>query len=65
MKPTYTTGELAVLWNVCIRTVATWCNRRWLKSYRLPGSKHRRILAADAVEFAEKNGLPMEALARG
>ncbi len=71
--PTYTTGEVAALFDVAARTVSKWCDSGKLACHRLPawgsGKKYahgmggdRRILRADLVAFARRQGFPLALL---
>lgn len=62
MKEVYTTGQVAAICNVTIRTVIKWFESGRLKGYKIPGSKDRRIPRANLVEFMKANGLPLKGL---
>lgn len=55
------TGEVAKFCGVCGKTVANWMELPDdpLPGFRVPGSKHRRIMARDLVAFLEKHGMPV------
>jgi len=54
-----TTGALAKLFGVAPRTAVKWLETGLLKSYRVPGSTHRRVLRSEAVAFAKRTGTPL------
>ncbi|MBN2383229.1 helix-turn-helix domain-containing protein [bacterium] len=57
----YTTGKIAKLCAVSIRTVARWIESDQLKAYRLPGeSTEYRVSKADLLAFLKEFGLPWE-----
>jgi excisionase family DNA binding protein len=60
MKEVLTTGEVARICNVTIRTVIKWFESGKLKGYKIPGSKDRRIPRVELIRFMRENGLPME-----
>lgn len=61
-KEVYTTGEVAKICNVTIRTVIKWFESNELKGYKIPGSKDRRIPRENLVEFMRKYDIPMKGL---
>ena len=61
-KTVLTTGDVARLCGVTIRTVIKWFETGRLEGYRLPGSRERRF-PRDAVErFLARNGMPVSLL---
>lgn len=54
-----TTGQVAEMCNVSVRTVCNWADNLGLRSYRVPGSTHRRIQAKELVLFLESYGNPI------
>ncbi len=60
MERILTSGKVAKMLQMAPRTVTKYCDKGWLKSYRLPGSAHRRILHSDLVAFAEKHNIPLK-----
>jgi excisionase family DNA binding protein len=61
-KDVLTTGDVARLCHVTIRTVIKWYEQGRLPGYRLPGSRDRRF-TRDAVErFLIENEIPTEQL---
>lgn len=64
-KPTiYTTGQVAKLCAVSIRTVARWIEMGHLKSFRLPGEGSEfRVKKDDLLAFMKKFDLPTDHIA--
>ena len=60
----FTTGEVARLCHVTIRTVIRWFEIGELKGYKIPGSRDRRFPRGDLVEFMRTHGLPLDELER-
>lgn len=60
----YTTGEVGRLCSVAPATVIKWIDSGELVGFRLPGSRHRRILHQDLLEFLERNRIPHPGLER-
>ncbi len=58
----FTTGEVARLCNVNIRTVIRWIDAGQLKGYRIPASRDRRVTREKLVEFMRAYELPLGAL---
>jgi hypothetical protein len=58
-----TCGKVASLLRVTTRTAGKLCDRGLLKSHKLPGSAHRRVLLADLVTFMRGSGMPDEWIA--
>lgn len=58
----FTTGEVARLCHVNIRTVIRWIDAGQLKGYRIPGSRDRRVTRATLVEFMRAYELPLGVL---
>lgn len=54
-KKSYTTRELAQMWNVSESTVKRWADMGELKCYRTPG-KHRRFTLDNITEFQATKG---------
>lgn len=54
----YTTGDIARLCHVTKRTVIKWIDQGRLRGFRIPGSTHRRVAAADLAAFLKKHRLP-------
>jgi excisionase family DNA binding protein len=59
MKEVYTTGEVAKICNVTIRTVIKWFESGVLKGFKIPNSRDRRIPRENLVVFMKENGFPL------
>jgi excisionase family DNA binding protein len=59
-KEVLTTGDVARLCRVTIRTVIKWFEQGRLEGYRLPGSRDRRFTRAAVRRFLAESGLPAE-----
>lgn len=57
-----TTGEVAKICAVAMRTVSVWFDKGILKGYRVPSGKDRRILIRDLRSFMIKYEIPIELL---
>ena len=57
-KNVFTTGDVAKICNVAPRTVSKWFDSGQLTGYRIPGSKDRRIPAAELIRFMEEHNIP-------
>ncbi|MBL9002016.1 MAG: response regulator [Phycisphaerae bacterium] len=64
-KEVLTTGEVAKICNVAPRTVSKWFDSGALKGYRIPGSRDRRIPAAELAKFMRAHGIPIEGMNSG
>ena len=64
-KEVLTTGEVAKICNVAPRTVSKWFDSGSLKGYRIPGSRDRRIPAAELVKFMKAHNIPLEGMSGG
>ncbi len=51
--------EICAVAGVSTRTVTMWIDKGLLKGFRVPGSKHRRVLRTDWVAFANQYGIPL------
>lgn len=60
MKEVLTTGEVAKICNVTIRTVIKWFEAGKLKGYKIPASKDRRIPRAELIRFMKEHGMPTD-----
>jgi len=58
-KEVLTTGEVARLCHVTIRTVIKWFEKGHLKGYKIPGSRDRRFARADVLSFMKDHGIPL------
>ena len=61
-KEVLTTGEVAKICNVTIRTVIKWFEAGKLKGYKIPASKDRRIPRTELIKFMNEHGMPTEKL---
>ncbi len=57
---TFTTGEVAEMFDVCGATVRKWFRLGLLSCHRIPGSTHRRIRREEIERFARENGVPIK-----
>ncbi len=58
-KDVLTTGDVAKLCHVTIRTVIKWFEKGHLKGYKIPGSRDRRFARSDVIEFMKGHGIPL------
>ena len=58
-KEVLTTGEVARLCHVTIRTAIKWFEKGHLKGYKIPGSRDRRFARADVLQFMKEHGIPL------
>lgn len=58
-KDVLTTGDVARLCGVTIRTVIKWYEQGRLQGYRLPGSRDRRFTADAVRRFLRSNDMPL------
>jgi excisionase family DNA binding protein len=58
-KDVFTTGDVARLCGVTIRTVIKWFEQGRLEGYRLPGSRDRRFTRDAVRRFLEASDLPV------
>jgi excisionase family DNA binding protein len=65
MNEVLTTGQVAKLCNVTIRTVIKWFENGHLEGYRIPGSRDRRFEKTKVVAFMKAHGIPLGELERG
>ena len=61
-KDVLTTGDVARLCRVTIRTVIKWFETGRLEGYRLPGSRDRRFTRASVQRFLRENDMPLSLL---
>lgn len=64
-KDVLTTGDVARLCGVTIRTVIKWYEQGRLEGYRLPGSRDRRFTAQAVRRFLRANDMPLGELGPG
>lgn len=53
-----TTGEAARLLRCSINSVIRACKKGVLQSYKLPCSRHRRVVRESVREHMQQNGIP-------
>lgn len=58
---TLTTGEIASICDVNLRTVIRWIERGELKGFKLPGRGNNRVTQEDFVAFLKKHKMPIPA----
>jgi excisionase family DNA binding protein len=58
-KEVLTTGEVAKLSHVTIRTVIKWFEKGHLKGYKIPGSRDRRFARDDVLRFMKEHSIPL------
>ncbi|MFB9885146.1 response regulator [Balneatrix alpica] len=58
----FSTGEIAKLCDVNLRTVIRWIDRGVLKGFKLPGRGNNRVKEEDLVAFLQEQGMPIPAL---
>lgn len=56
----FTTGQVAVICRVTSQTVVKWIDAGWLRAYRLPGSRDRRVTHAWLATFLAKHKMPAD-----
>jgi excisionase family DNA binding protein len=61
-KDVLTTGDVARLCRVTIRTVIKWYEQGRLEGYRLPGSRDRRFTRDAVLRFLAENDMPSQLL---
>jgi len=54
-----TSGEVAKICNVSIRTVCGWVDKGFLKGERISGGRNRRIPIGELVRFMAAHNMPM------
>jgi len=64
-KDVLTTGDVAKLCRVTIRTVIKWYDQGRLEGYRLPGSRDRRFTRKAVERFMRENDMPLDLLEVG
>lgn len=61
-KDILTTGDVAKICSVAMRTVCIWIDSAQLAGYRIPGSKVRRVHRHHLIEFMRNHGMPLNGL---
>lgn len=59
MRKFYTTGQTAKMMGVSCASVQRWANTGMLKTSNIPGSRHRRVLDSDLLEFLVRHKQPI------
>lgn len=59
-KRVFTTGQVAKICNVTIRTVIKWFDSGKLKGYKIPDSKDRRIPVENLHHFLVEHNIPFD-----
>lgn len=62
MNKVYGMGDVADICRVTAHTAAKWVDNGTLRGYRIPGSKHRRVMVEDLRDFMVANGIPLRGL---
>jgi len=65
MKTVFTTGEAAKICKVSQQTIIRCFDSGQLKSFRVPGSRFRRIPRQELYNFMRENGIPTDSLESG
>ncbi|MET3999702.1 response regulator [Marinobacterium sp. MBR-109] len=58
---TLTTGDIAKMCDVNLRTVIRWIDRGALKGFKLPGRGNNRVRVEDFVSFLQEHDMPLPA----
>lgn len=61
-KDIFTTGEVAKICNVSLRTVIKWFDSGLIQGYVIPGTKDRRIPRNSLIGFMKENNIPISVL---
>lgn len=61
-KPTYTTGEVASLLGVHVKTVYKWCVQGKITAHKTSPIGRWRITQETLIEYAKDNGIPLPEL---
>lgn len=56
---TLTTGDIAKMCDVNLRTVIRWIDRGALKGFKLPGRGNNRVRVEDFVQFLHEHNMPV------
>lgn len=62
MKEVFTTGQVAKICNVAVKTVVTWFESGEIEGFTIPGSQDRRIPRKFLIRFLKKHGMPLGTL---
>lgn len=58
---TLTTGDIAKMCDVNLRTVIRWIDRGALKGFKLPGRGNNRVKVEDFIQFLQEHEMPVPA----
>jgi len=58
MNGALTTRQVADACHCSINTIARLCDNGTLKSFRVPNSRHRRVVKLDLLAFMQNEGMP-------
>ena len=58
-REVFTTGDIAKLCGVTIRTVIRWFEEGGLQGYKIPGSGNRRVPRENLIEFLRSHDMPL------
>jgi len=64
-KEALTTGEIATICHVNIKTVTKWIDSGLLEGYKVPGSQDRRVLREHLISFIKEQKLPVDLAENG
>ncbi len=56
---TFTTGDIALMCDVNLRTVIRWIERGSLQAHKLPGRGNNRVIETDFLQFLHTHGMPV------
>jgi two-component system OmpR family response regulator len=60
-KAVFTTGDVAKLCHVTVRTVIKWFDGGKLRGYKIPASRDRRVPREELLRFMQDHGIPFPA----
>lgn len=58
-REAFTTGQVASICNVAVRTVVKWFDTGIIESYRIPLSNDRRVTRSNLIKFLRENNFPL------
>ncbi|WDE10221.1 response regulator [Thalassomonas haliotis] len=59
MNDSLSSGQIAKLCGVHLRTVIRWIEQGYLKGYKLPGRGNNRVLKQDFIAFLKESNMPI------
>ncbi|WDE07138.1 response regulator [Thalassomonas viridans] len=59
MNDSLSSGQIAKLCGVHLRTVIRWIEQGYLKGYKLPGRGNNRVLKQDFIRFLQESNMPI------